>query len=349
MKYVSSAILAAQTDLALCGRVRLNSKTGNIEATGFLAPIDKAALSVAWNRARFYSNGRTQLVARNHRKVTRAHALKSGKRHTAKIYDGTGLALSPQEIFELYLAARASFIEGDQTGRSFSDSYRAAAASAQSLLRKGARLQVFDDIETAMRAGDRASRRFAESFEAESDCAYAQAQPHAAEFLAQAPGEESINPRALVARCLARARLALRAHYASKTYPRRKADRARDSKALRMLAREILEGVATRTKRDDEANYQRNLDLSRRMESGFALVTPAVERQGDKGTRGQGEKRPVELMTLPCNRAEHDLDNVRIAASLPYTRTLLSRADAKRPAGADALATLAAFFAQAHA
>jgi hypothetical protein len=85
------------------------------------------------------------------------------------------------------------------------------------------------------------------------------------------------------------------------------------------------------------------------MESGFAILSSAAAPVPKQETRKAKPAAPRALISLPTTRAEHCMDDARLATRLPYTSALIARADGKRPAGADALEMLAAHFSAARA
>ena len=323
--------------------------------------IDSMAGRIATKRAQFHFSGSSALViARGKNKgsrISRAVAIASNCKVAPIIRNGTGNGLDRQAIQEMTLAARAALIQcarlaimTDQeiidsgidlaTARAMSTSrfsaIKAASKAAASELHHATREMIFDDCEKARRAIDRAHNRARETWktcEPEPN----QTQPHCAEFLTDKE-TEFLNPRAVIARGLIRARRAIRAAYSVKKYPRAKKDCAQDLRALRLLARKIDQGIARQAAREDMAEYMHLRRLEERAQSGFAILAklepePIAQPEPIKSARAP---RAARLSVLPLGKRENWLHDFKLGL-IPIARRLLDRAPS------DCLASLAAW------
>lgn len=176
-------------------------------------------------------------------------------------HTGTGVALTSDDKTELFLSARCALVEYVNAGNALDFSAWKHGANV-------ARKSLYQIERSAkQRAGDVAEMEKQESEHPNSmqarysDCLFA-------------PNESrSISERRVVLLGYLSAKRALARHWQSKQYPRARSDARRDFATLRSATRLLLNGGTYQSaKRENEAAYQRNLDLARRVNSGRELL-----------------------------------------------------------------------------
>lgn len=309
-------IADSRTEFARALRALRGRKGGRAQA-GKLRGVERAAWQVALAKARFLRDGTAYLTGADGARLTRAQA---SKRLVVKAAtrDGTGRAVEWQTLAEMHAAARAELIAARLAGH---DGMTEANRAANAELHHAARERIFHSAHKAELGAARAHA--ADSATHLQGCAeYGRPQPHAAEFLLDAPArgesaaaldamreDQSIAPCDLVKRATVRAVNALRAFYAAKKYPRARKDHARDLRSLRGHARAIAGGEVIALKwREEKAASERARDLGIRVQAGMELLafTPAHA----PARKPAPAPARVPVITIPTTRAEwcaHDL------------------------------------------
>jgi len=325
--------------------------------------VDSIARAIANRLALMHTHGRATLRAQSGETISHREARKSAKhtRFSVNFSDGTGIPLSPDDMEELFLCARAALLvrmmEAPETPLSVAwiDAARAARRSLYQITRERIyctrKLESPDDF---ARAREHAAWKVSIAGQRELDAETAPRDPVAiaADFIGD--GE---SPRAVILRAYWRARGVLRAYWTARpAYPRKAYDFARDRATLRREARAMLAGsvrleeIVARNGSPEGNLAKRRREFAARMQAGRALLA----------TRKEAPPRRIALMSVrpeprpePINTGETLLPgsfverwNRRLQTStLPTVARILARERASRAS----LESLAAHFARARA
>jgi hypothetical protein len=281
--------------------------------------VDALAGKIAWLQARFQRNGgarRGEIISKGKDKGMRE----------LKMRDGDGKPVDQQLIDEMTSAARASILADLLAGVQPDETmlFRRAKNAAERMRHTSTREQLFDDVEKAARAKDKA---FFVLYPGQEKCLDYQPQPGAAEFI-----EEGSQNAALL-KCHIRARSAIKARFAVKSYPRKRLDELNDLRFLRKLIREIKAGaVRAGLWREDKQRNERLANLRERVAEGQALIAlrthPSDRPTAPARARTQAIRSTVTWGTAPDEVLEENLaiyaEPVRILARQRASRSELA-------------------------
>ena len=292
----------------------------------YISEVDKLAGRIAGKRARFHSMGCFSIVDNEGKRLSKSEAMASKGSYQAVIRNGSGNPLDLQAIHEMRLAARASLIESVIKRESKFNAIKAASKAASSELHHATRETVFNDVEKANKAHDRAYNFARATWEIEGEN-FHQSQPNNAEFLADRE-TENLNPRSLIARALNRARKAIKVFYASKPYHNRaKSDCQRDLNKLRDLARKIDQGIARQAARDNMAEYMKLRRLADRSEKGFELIAENSQPKINEIKLIQCNRESSKTILLPVGRLENWMHDFNLGL-IPIAKRIIGNASA---------------------
>lgn len=269
------------------------------EESGAVA-VNSLAGKIAWLQARFQRNGgarRGEIIAKG----------KDKGRREIKMRDGDGKPVDQQLIDEMTAAARASILVDLLAGVQPEETmiFRRAKNAAERMRHTSTREHLFDDVEKAARAHDNA---FFVLYPGQEKCLDYQPQPSALEFLE----EETNSQNAALLQIHLRARSAIRARYAVKSYPRKALDELNDLRLLRQLIREIKAGeVRNGLWREDKQRKERLSNLRDRVKDGRAVLAlrakPAAQAKPQARHRTQAARPLVTWGTAPAEVLEENL------------------------------------------
>jgi hypothetical protein len=289
--------------------------------------VDSLSGKIAWLQARFQRNG----GARKGEIITKG---KDKGLHKIKMRDGDGKPVDQQLIDEMTAAARASILCDLLAGVQPDETmiFRRAKNAAEKMRRTTTREQLFDDVEKAARAHDKA---FFTLYPGQEKCLDYQPQPGPAEFLK----EGSLN--AVLLACHIRTRAAIRARYAVKTYSRKSLDELNDLRFIRQLIREIKSGsVRSGLWREDKQRNEHLANIRDRIAEGrFLMSLREKPAPRPAPARDQARAQAPAIVTWGTEPAEVLEENLALYAE---PRRILDKQKANR----EALASLAELFRQ---
>ena len=312
---------------------------------------DRKAGAIAGMRARFYAFGKAVLKERETgaiigRAIAKEIAPKGGAgafeigangAYDLDTTQGTGRQVDMQALREMRAAARADILAGG--------TWKSASKAAASELHRALQCPLYDDVEKAMRAKDRAFALSAENWKTDESGGQSagQSQPHCAEYLAENNAESNLAPQSLVYARALRAMRAAIAYWRNARTPYARRGIRDDMAAIRTHARAVLDctpqaGMRAADRTADKAanaSYMNAHRLGQRVTAGGALLLAAEKAAPAPAPRTR--TAPAALISLPLGFAENWTADLRHPALAAYALHLLGKA----PAPAQSLAALA--------